>query len=100
MKGKPNLLFVLTDQQRGDTIAAGGNRYIRTPVMDRLEGDRVVVDAGYDPSCVRVSGNVVGDPPYRGALRHRGWRVSQINLTPRPEGQDAAVVAPAEVEID
>jgi len=33
---KPNVLFVMTDQQRWDTIAALGNGIIRTPNMDRL----------------------------------------------------------------
>ncbi|HRI88522.1 MAG TPA: sulfatase, partial [Candidatus Hydrogenedentes bacterium] len=33
---KPNILFVMTDQQRADTIAALGNSGIYTPNMDRL----------------------------------------------------------------
>jgi arylsulfatase A-like enzyme len=32
----PNVLFILTDDQRFDTIAALGNRQIRTPNIDRL----------------------------------------------------------------
>lgn len=33
---KPNVLFVMTDQQRFDTIAALGNSHIYTPNLDRL----------------------------------------------------------------
>ena len=33
---KPNVLFIMTDQQRFDTIAALGNDHIYTPNMDRL----------------------------------------------------------------
>src|SRR5438046_235410 len=33
---QPNILFVMTDQQRFDTIAALGNPHIYTPNMDRL----------------------------------------------------------------
>lgn len=33
---KPNLLFILTDDQRADTIRALGNRHIHTPALDRL----------------------------------------------------------------
>lgn len=33
---KPNVLFVLADDQRFDTIAALGNREIRTPNLDKL----------------------------------------------------------------
>ena len=33
---RPNILFLLTDDQRWDTIHALGNAEIRTPVFDRL----------------------------------------------------------------
>ncbi len=33
---KPNVLFLFSDDQRADTIAALGNRHIRTPNLDRL----------------------------------------------------------------
>jgi len=33
---RPNILFLITDDQRFDTIAALGNSYIRTPNMDKL----------------------------------------------------------------
>ncbi len=33
---KPNILFIMTDQQRFDTIAALGNSHIYTPNMNRL----------------------------------------------------------------
>ena len=33
---KPNILFLLTDDQRFDTIAALGNREVSTPNMDEL----------------------------------------------------------------
>src|SRR5688572_17457409 len=33
---KPNILFIFTDDQRADTIAALGNAVIKTPNLDRL----------------------------------------------------------------
>jgi arylsulfatase A-like enzyme len=33
---RPNILFLFSDDQRADTIAAYGNPYIRTPNLDRL----------------------------------------------------------------
>jgi arylsulfatase len=33
---KPNILFIMTDQQRYDCIAANGNSIIKTPNLDRL----------------------------------------------------------------
>ena len=35
---KPNVLFLLTDDQRADTVAALGNPHIRTPNLDLLAG--------------------------------------------------------------
>ena len=33
---KPNILFLMTDQQRWDCVGANGNKLIQTPNMDRL----------------------------------------------------------------
>lgn len=38
----PNILFLLTDDQRFDMFGAGGNRVIRTPHMDRLAAEGVM----------------------------------------------------------
>ena len=43
----PNLLFVLTDDQRHDTLGCTGNRIIRTPVIDRLAGNGVVFENNF-----------------------------------------------------
>lgn len=69
------------------------------PVMAQSEGDTVEVPAGFDPSAIQVVGNVTGSPPYRGALRHHGWRVKSYQLPAGPDGRDEFVVAPAEIEI-
>src|SRR5438105_6838887 len=45
------------------------------PVMNQNEGEAVEVPAGFDPSAIRLLGNVTGEPPFRGTLEHRGWRV-------------------------
>lgn len=36
---RPNVLFLFTDDQRADTIAAVGNPHIKTPHLDRLAGE-------------------------------------------------------------
>jgi hypothetical protein len=69
------------------------------PVFREPEGAQVVVNRGFDPAAVRLTGNVVGEPPFRGALRHHGWRVRDVKLPPAVDGEDASVVAPAEVEL-
>jgi hypothetical protein len=72
---------------------------VLAPVLAHAEGDNVEVPAGFDPSAIQLTGNVTGQPPFRGALRHHGWRVQEIKLRPPPEGQDEFVLQPAEVEL-
>ena len=75
-------------------------RYVRLePVIDSEEGQHITVQETIDPAAIKLIGNVTGKPPLRGLLRHRGWRVSAVNLPPLPDGTGRTVVAPAEVEI-
>lgn len=68
-------------------------------VRSEAEGSRVVLEEGFDASAVRLTGNVVGKAPFRGALSHRGWRASNVRLPKLAEAHDAAILAPAEVEL-
>ena len=63
------------------------------------EGARLTLAAGFDAAAERLTGNVVGQPPFTGTLMHRGWRVAQITLPKLAEGHDVRVLAPAEVEL-
>jgi hypothetical protein len=75
-------------------------RYVTVePVMPGEEGRPAVVDAGFDPGAVKLVGMVSGQPPFRGVLRHRGWRVARVQLPALAEGAGRLVIAPAEVEI-
>lgn len=70
------------------------------PVYSEAEGSRITVEPGFDPEAVRLSGNVVGEPPFTGTLQHRGWRVATIDLPKRMNDEEALpVVAAAEVEV-
>ncbi|WP_089721416.1 DUF2760 domain-containing protein, partial [Candidatus Entotheonella palauensis] len=77
------------------------DRYIKLePVIDSEEGQSVTVQEDFDPSTTKLIGNVTGQPPLRGVLRHHGWRATQVDMPPLPpEGMGRSVVAPAEVEI-
>lgn len=46
---KPNIVFFFTDDQRFDTIAALGNKEIRTPNMDRLVKEGTTFTQGHIP---------------------------------------------------
>ncbi|TAN38437.1 MAG: choline-sulfatase [Verrucomicrobia bacterium] len=51
---QPNILFIMTDQQRFDTIAALGNQHIYTPNMDRLVRRGLTFTNAYSPCPVCV----------------------------------------------
>jgi len=69
-------------------------------VVDEAEGAELEVPAGFDPGRYRLTGNVAGDPPFRGKLVHHGWRATRCEL-PQWSGSAASalVVAPVELEI-
>jgi hypothetical protein len=69
------------------------------PILKSEEDQPVTVQAGFDPATIKLIGNVAGVPPVRGVLRHKGWRVKEVNLPPLSPGAGRMVVAPAEVEL-
>jgi hypothetical protein len=68
-------------------------------IMPQEEEQVVEVAANFDPSAIQLTGNVTGQPPFRGTLKHRGWRVKEIKLTAPGGGVDEFVLQPAVVEI-
>ncbi|TFW13897.1 DUF2760 domain-containing protein [Duganella callida] len=69
------------------------------PVRSEAEGSRIELPEGFDAGAVRLTGNVVGKAPFRGTLSHRGWRSTDVRLPKLAEAHDAAILAPAEVEL-
>jgi hypothetical protein len=69
------------------------------PVMGGAENDRVSIAVGFDAARIRLVGEVKGQPPFAGTLRHHGWAATKIKLPQVTGVVDHTVVAPAEVEI-
>ena len=44
---KPNILFIMTDQQRYDMLSCVGNHYVNTPSLDRLASNGVRFERNY-----------------------------------------------------
>ncbi len=76
---RPDILFIMTDQQRFDTIAALGNSHIYTPNLDRLVrrgiafsnayatcpvcvAARYTIRTGCEPATTRVFSNAKAEP--------------------------------------
>ena len=79
------------------------NRHIAlAPVVDGVEGTFQKLDASKapDPNRIKLIGNVPANGRVSGGtLRHRGWMASSVDLPPLGK-QEAAVLAPAELEIE
>lgn len=75
------------------------NYFELSPIRSEDEESQIEVPSGFDAQAIRLTGNVTGQPPYRGTLTHRGWRVSEVKLPKISEGHEAAIIAPAEVEV-
>ncbi len=69
------------------------------PVREEAEGSQVTLNKGFDPAAERPTGHVVGDPPFTGALVHRGWRAVDVRLPRVASSRDVRILAPAEVEL-
>jgi hypothetical protein len=70
------------------------------PIYEDPEGEAVTVPEGFNASQVRLTGSVSGEPPFRGVLQHRGWRIRRIELPRMTEPIEKDwIIAPAEVEI-
>ena len=100
-------LSLYSDEEVGAaarTIQEGCRKAVRERIeLERVladdDGSPVQVDPGFDPARIRLTGNVTGDPPFRGTLQHGGWRAAKVTLPESPGGVDPHILAPAEVEI-
>lgn len=51
---KPNILLIITDQQTADAMSCTGNRYVKTPALDKLAASGVRFERNYvtQPLCL------------------------------------------------
>lgn len=69
------------------------------PVIEAEEGDIVKIEPGFDIDSIKLVGNVSGEPPFEGVLKHRGWKAGKKEIPKLSDIQDATIIIPAEVEI-
>ena len=69
------------------------------PVLKESEGAIVSVPAGFDANRIRLTGNVTGQAPFKGTLKHHGWLATELKFPTLSDSMDYRVVAPAEVEL-
>ena len=69
------------------------------PALKDSEGATITVPTGFDAQRIRLTGNIAGQPPFRGTLKHHGWVVTAVRLPTISETLDPRVLAAAEVEL-
>jgi hypothetical protein len=70
------------------------------PMVQLDEGHELETPAAVDPGRFRITGNVSGNPPFRGRLIHHGWQATRCELPIWSGSREAAlVVAPIELEV-
>jgi len=72
---------------------------IPEPILPQADGANVEVAGRFDDAAIRLTGNVVGQPPFKGVLKHHGWRATKVGSLSRPSSGDPHILAPAEVEL-
>jgi arylsulfatase len=73
---QPNILIIVTDQQRADTIGALGNATIKTPAIDRLVESGTSFTRAYTPSPICSPARVAmatGIPPHVHRFTDHDW---------------------------
>ena len=70
-----------------------------SPVVKDEEGATITVPTGFDANRFRLTGNVTGQGPWKGSLKHHGWEATKIEVPAAPSTVDVKVIAPAEVEL-
>ena len=53
----------------------------------------------YDSQEISLIGNVRGEAPYKGVLRHPGWKASKLSLPECSVDVRKEILQPAEVEV-
>lgn len=68
-------------------------------IRGEAEGQRVALEPGFDPSRIKLTGNVSGKSNLSGVLRHRGWQATEVRLPTVVDRAGSSVLCPAEVEL-
>lgn len=71
---KPNIVLITSDQQRTDTLGCYGARHVRTPNLDRLAAEGILLERAYctNPVCTPARASLFTG---RYVSRHGAWNV-------------------------
>lgn len=69
------------------------------PVVDSDEGQPITIPPGFDMDAITLVGDVAGDPPFDGIVKHPGWKAGKKEVPKLSDIQDPAIITPAEIQI-
>jgi hypothetical protein len=69
------------------------------PVVDADEGQPITIAPGFDMDAITLVGDVAGDPPFEGIIKHRGWKAGRKEIPKLSDIRDPAIITPAEIQI-
>ena len=69
------------------------------PVVEKEEGESIKVEADFDIDSIKLIGNVAGEPPFEGVVKHRGWKAGKREIPKLSDIHDSTIIIPAEIEI-
>lgn len=70
------------------------------PAIDEEEDAKITIPQGYNPAKYKLTGNVIGEGPYQGVVRHSGWKACQLSLPKNLlHSIEEGILVPAEIEI-
>jgi hypothetical protein len=69
-------------------------------VIDSNEGEAIEVKENFNTEEIKLVGNVAGNPPFKGVLRHKGWKTKDFDLPVLAKTDNPLVIAPGEVEVE
>ena len=70
------------------------------PISTAEDGSEISTPDSFDPAEYRLTGNVTGEPPFKGQLAHHGWKATKCEVPAwNGSGKAKHIVAPVEIEI-
>lgn len=80
---RPNILWICSDSQRWDTLGCYGNKFVKTPNLDRLAKEGVLFENAFsqNPLCTPSRGNfLTGRYPITNKLRQNGQDINENEI--------------------
>eukprot|EP00756_Hemistasia_phaeocysticola_P018311 Hpha_TRINITY_DN15585_c1_g12::TRINITY_DN15585_c1_g12_i1::g.103910::m.103910 len=82
VSARPNLLFLMADQMRGDAFGAAGNKHVKTPALDSIAKEGVRFTSGWSstPTCTPARGALLtGKSPWNHGMLGYGAVATHYN---------------------